>query len=142
MVPAVVPSVDRRSCDLRAAALAALLPAGCGVSGCDRSGGARQAPTHAQIVREEESDVDAAVKHIPSATKLVDSYRFEDERLSVFVDAGTWRSLGPGGQEAFKKALWSAWATSYARRNGPSGARIFLSVYDMQNNDLGSYFAH
>ena len=122
-----------------AALLGALCEGGC-AKGSARGGISASASTRHQIVREESRDVDAAPQRIPGAQRLVQSYHIEDERLSAVVDAGDWAQLGGAGQDAFKQAMWRAWADSYVHRNGPTHERIFFSVYDLAGNDLGSYF--
>lgn len=124
----------------------ALLVAFGALSGCvrgdshGRGGTAARMQTEAQIVRAEAADVDAAIKRVPRARTLVQSYHIENERLSVSVDGGAWTRLGVAGQDAFKQAMWKAWSESYLGHRGRTGERIFFSVYDERGNDLGSYF--
>jgi hypothetical protein len=105
-----------------------------------RGGSAARTQTEAQTVRAEAADVDAAIKRVPRARALVQSYHIESERLSVSVDGVAWKRLGTAGQDAFKRAMWKAWSESYLRHRGRTGERIFFSVYDEGGNDLGSYF--
>ncbi len=98
------------------------------------------AATSPQTARAEEHDVDAFLKRLDRGS-VVQSYRIDDERLIIVVDAGVWSGLGPGGQDALKRSLGEAWGTSYLRIKGPTNQRILLSVEDTGGNDLGSYFA-
>jgi hypothetical protein len=130
---------------MRVAALALLVVLG-SLSGCvrgdshGRGGAAARTQSESQIVRAESADVDAAVKRVPRARSLVQSYHIEAERLSVSVDGDAWKRLGTARQDAFKAAMWKAWSESYLQHRGRTGERIFFSVYDLRGNDLGSYF--
>jgi hypothetical protein len=112
--------------------------------GCNRGASHERAgppsQSEARIVRAESADVDAAVKRVPNGKDLVQSYRIEDERLNVTVDADAWKQVGEARQDALKKAMWKEWSESYHRHRGQTGERIFVSIYDLQGNDLGSYF--
>lgn len=119
------------------AALAFAAAAVCG--GCAKSAPSHPPASAAQVAHGERADLDAALKSIPHAD-VVDSYHADDEHLVVAVDAAAWRGLGETGQEALKMAIFAAWAASYAGRGGRPGAHPFLSVEDLQGNDLGSYF--
>ena len=92
-----------------------------------------------QAVRAESRDVDRALRDLRD-NGVVDSYRIEDERLEVTVDPDAWKRLGTERQDAFKASLWSAWAASYRRIQGPGDGQIFLVVRDTQGTELGSYF--
>jgi hypothetical protein len=117
-----------------ALALTILLAGGCA------HGSQRSAADKARIGHSETHDVDEFLRRI-DRDGVVRSYHIEDERLVVTVDADGWQRMDPARQDALKRSLWDAWAASYRRYNGNTGARIFLSVEDGAANDLGSYFA-
>jgi hypothetical protein len=112
-------------------------------AGCGHAHGSASSTTtpSAQTAGDEARDVDALLKRL-DRSHVVESYRIQDERLVVVVNADGWSRLGAGPQDALKRSLWEAWAASYVRRNGPATGRVFLSVEDAAGNDLGSYFAH
>jgi hypothetical protein len=127
---------------VRGLALALLCLSAAAGAGCAGKGGSAHgsAPSDARIGRLEQRDVDRALSEVPDAKRLVDSYHIEGELLNVNVDGALWKAIGPRRQDAFKHVLWSKWDRAYLSRNGPSTARVFLTVYDMGGNVLGSYF--
>lgn len=123
---------------MRAHAAIAVVALLLSAAGCGRRHAAASPQDDARIARAEQHDIDAALPHTPHAD-LIDSYHIDAAELSIYVPAPQWKALGEPTQDALKRAMWRAWNASIARHGQASG-RVFLKVYDLAGNDLGSYF--